>query len=98
MADAVNFQRCSIFSKFHLFCFLFFASEASFCIYTLLKIPRFLRNSLNVLASFLDSIRDFKFKSLYLGWPKAGPVYKYLRLPIRGVFLAIRGGVCRATI
>ena len=23
---------------------------------------------------------------------------KYLRLPIRGLFLAIRGGVCRATI
>ena len=59
-----------------IFAFYFFASEASFYIYTLLKIPRFLRNSLNVLASFLDSIRDFKFKSLNLGWPKAGPVYK----------------------
>ena len=51
-----------------------------------------------MLASFLDSVRDLTFKYSYLAGRRLAQFIKYLRLPIRGVFLAIRGGVCRATI
>ena len=76
--------RCCKFStvffilviSFILLFFFCFRSILIYILYTLLKIPRFLRNSLNMLASFLDSIRDLTFKYLYLGWPKAGPLYK----------------------
>ena len=62
--------------NFIYFVFFFCFRSILLYIYTLLEIPRFLRNSLNMLASFLDSIRDLTFNYLYLGWPKAGPVYK----------------------
>ena len=94
--------RCRKFStvffilviSFILLFFFCFRSILIYILYTLLKIPRFLRNSLNMMI--LSEI--WRLSICTWAGRRLAQFIKYLLLPIRGLFLAIRGGVCRATI